>query len=153
LSVVPHTGRRVALQRVDAGRTSDQVVRTTVNRVAPSSPDQTFAISVRELNDDQVCVAVSGELDLSTANELKELLGRELADRRTVVLDLANVGFIDSTGLAAIVSGLHRSHEFNSELQLCSELQPQARRLMELTGVLALIPADGRRSTDSAVSP
>jgi anti-anti-sigma factor len=115
-----------------------------VSQVAPSSPDQTFAISVRELTDGQVCVAVSGELDLSTADELKELLCRELSERRSVLLDLAAVGFIDSTGLAAIVSGLHRSQEFNSELCLCSELQPQARRLMELTGVLALIPADGR---------
>ena len=115
-----------------------------MNRVAPSSPDQTFTISVRELNDNQVCIAVRGELDLSTADELKELLGRERSERRSVLLDLADVGFIDSTGLAAIVSGLHRSQEFNSVLCLCSELQPQARRLMELTGVLALMPVDGR---------
>jgi anti-sigma B factor antagonist len=84
-------------------------------------------------------IVVRGELDLSHAAELKSLLERELAAGTTVLLDLSAVDFIDSTGLAAIVTALSHSRDSGCELQLYSNLQPQARRLMELTGVLGML--------------
>jgi anti-sigma B factor antagonist len=92
----------------------------------------------------QVCVAAEGELDLSTADELKQALLRELAGGRRVLLDLSDVTFIDSSGLAAIVSALHATGNGNGgKLELSGGLRPQARRLMELTGVLSLLSVDG----------
>lgn len=98
-----------------------------------------FAITIETSNPGEVLVAIQGELDLSHASELKELLSRELSDGRTVVLDLSAVRFIDSTGLAAIVTTLNHSKDSDSALQVCTELQPQAYRLMELTGILPLL--------------
>jgi anti-anti-sigma factor len=90
-------------------------------------------------SEDGVTVLVEGELDLATADELRRLLDTELSRRRAVKLDLSGVPFIDSTGLAAILAALRRSEEGRGELQIEGELQPQTRRMMELTGVLGLL--------------
>lgn len=49
-----------------------------------------------------------------------------------VVVNLAAVGFIDSSGLAALVKGLKRCRENGGELVLC-ELQQAVRIIIELT--------------------
>jgi anti-sigma B factor antagonist len=103
-----------------------------------------FAITTDGADAGALRVVVEGELDLSHAPELKDMLCRELSDGRDVVLDLSAVRFIDSTGLAAIVSALNHSNEAGSALQVYTELQPQAQRLMELTGVLPLLSFVGR---------
>jgi anti-sigma B factor antagonist len=113
-----------------------------------------FAIQRSALDGERVVIAVQGELDLAHAGELKELLLSEVSAGASVVLDLAGVDFIDSTGLAAIVTALKRSKDSGCELELHPELQPQARRLMELTGVLPhLLRADGVAGKDRAVTP
>jgi anti-sigma B factor antagonist len=61
---------------------------------------------VRRADKGLVRIEVEGELDLATAPELEETLGRELGAGNHVVLDLAAVTFIDSTGLHTILSAL-----------------------------------------------
>lgn len=82
-------------------------------------------------------MVVRGELDLTNAGELKELLKGRLADGQTVFLDLSRTTFIDSTGLSAIVAAHQVASDAHADFLLYSELHPQARRLMELTGTLA----------------
>jgi anti-anti-sigma factor len=84
-------------------------------------------------------VRVEGELDLSTADQLRRLLAEQVSDRRPVVLDLSGVVFMDSTGLGVIVAAMRQSEEKGGLLRLGPELQPQIRRLMELTGVLGML--------------
>ena len=51
-----------------------------------------------------VRVVVAGELDLATAPQLREHVSAQLADHaEIIVLDLAGVSFIDSTGLHALI--------------------------------------------------
>lgn len=53
---------------------------------------------------DRVLVALGGELDLATAPELWAVIDKALADgRRRLVLDLAGLTFVDSTGLGVFV--------------------------------------------------
>lgn len=107
-----------------------------------------FSLSTRsDDGQDRVTVLVEGELDLATADELRRLLDTELSRRRAVKLDLSGVPFIDSTGLAAILAAL-RGSEGRGELQIEGELQPQTRRMMELTGVLGLLE-NGEDGEDS----
>lgn len=94
-----------------------------------------FGISTRALDSGRRLVTVSGELDITSAGVLSETLERELSGDKQVLLDLSGVTFIDSTGLAAIVNAARGS---NGHLELSAELRSQARRLMELTGVLSL---------------
>jgi anti-sigma B factor antagonist len=95
-----------------------------------------FAVVRGGSRDGRVCIAVTGELDLSHADELRQSLERELRDGQRLLLDLSGVTFIDSTGLSAIVNAVAQSRGSGGGLEVSSDLQPQARRLMELTGVL-----------------
>jgi len=54
--------------------------------------------------------------------------------RRTVTLDMAQVAFIDSTGLSVLVRVKQMADAHGIELVLRAP-QPQARRLLELTGL------------------
>jgi anti-sigma B factor antagonist len=97
----------------------------------------TFAIATRTLTSGRLLLAVDGELDLANAPLLREALDRELAAGQRVLLDLSGVTFIDSTGLAAIVNAARGP---GAQLELSADMRSQARRLMELTGVLSLFP-------------
>jgi anti-anti-sigma factor len=108
--------------------------------VGSHSAIATFTLTARvDPDGEQLTVLVEGELDLATAGQLKRLLDDELSRRRAVVLDLSGVPFIDSSGLAAIVAAMRRSENGGGNLRLGTDLQPQARRLMELTGLLGLL--------------
>src|SRR5439155_10581470 len=48
-------------------------------------------------------VAVAGEVDIATVTRLRERLFELAASGRTLVVDLDQVSFIDSAGLAALV--------------------------------------------------
>lgn len=83
-------------------------------------------------------VRVRGEIDMSNAGTFTEAL-RALADvgEREVVLDLASVTFIDSTGIRALLDG-HRS---GLELRLIAA-SPVVDRILDLAGIDALLHAE-----------
>jgi anti-sigma B factor antagonist len=78
-------------------------------------------------------VSLNGALNARSAEEAKQAF-RNLVDQgvATVVVDLQEVPFIDSSGLAALVSGLKTLGGEASNLKLASP-QSQARLLFELT--------------------
>lgn len=82
-------------------------------------------------------VTPEGELDLTTAPQLEEHLLRVLSEG-DVVLDLSRIAFIDSTGIALLVSisGTAREHAWRLELR---DPSPQVDRLIKLTGVAILL--------------
>lgn len=83
-------------------------------------------------------VQVCGELDLITAPRLdKQLVS--LADEGVlnVTVDLADVDFIDSSGLLALVTGLERLREQGGDLGLHSP-RPRTRKVLEITGLTSL---------------
>lgn len=80
-------------------------------------------------------LAVSGELDLAAASSFETELNRVLAtDAERIVLDLASLEFIDSTGLSVLVRAQQRAHESGRELGLVNP-GPQVERLLHLTGL------------------
>jgi anti-sigma B factor antagonist len=102
----------------------------------PHSGAGQLRIQQDQLVDRRRCVRVAGELDLATTEELAAHL-RGLLDRREdIVLDLSGVTFMDSTGLAAIVSAINQADAAGAKLSIASSLPAQPQRLLELTGVL-----------------
>ena len=95
---------------------------------------------VRSQEQDGVAtLALSGELDMATAPILSEdLASFEGNSVSTIVLDLRDLRFIDSTGLHALVEARSRAVSIGDRL-LLSGASPAARRLMELTGTLFLL--------------
>ena len=90
-------------------------------------------ISYNSLDADTYLVKLNGALNARSAEEAKQVF-RELADKGTkrLIVDLAGVPFIDSSGLAALVSGLKTFGGDASNLRLAAP-QSQARLLFELT--------------------
>jgi anti-sigma B factor antagonist len=84
--------------------------------------------------DEQTCViSLDGTLNARSADQVKDTFRQAVAEGiRRVVLDLSSVPFIDSSGLAALVSGLKTLNEKTGSLKLAS-LQSQADLLFKLT--------------------
>ena len=83
-----------------------------------------------------VRIIVFGELDLSTAPQLREYTHRYLADHAEfVVLDLADISFIDSAGLHVLLGAVNQD---GGRLRII----PSAAclRLFDIAGVRDLLP-------------
>lgn len=80
-------------------------------------------------------VHLHGEVDLYNAADLRCCLEELAASGATrVVLDLANLGFIDSSGLGALIGGMRRLRRAGGQVVLRS---PNAKtaELLEMTGL------------------
>jgi anti-sigma B factor antagonist len=79
------------------------------NPEASTTASAPFAIQHRELDERTCVVSVEGELDLSTAPQLKWVLVDAFeAGRSWLIVDLSHTSFIDSTALGVLV-GINRS--------------------------------------------
>ncbi|MGH9016763.1 MAG: STAS domain-containing protein [Acidimicrobiales bacterium] len=91
-------------------------------------------------------ITVAGEIDIQTSPQLeKSLQGILEAGSASVFVDLADVTFLDSTGLSVLVGALQRCREAGGSLRLRSP-KPNIRRVLEITG---LTEAFQVTSTDS----
>jgi anti-sigma B factor antagonist len=78
-------------------------------------------------------VKLAGRLDLlSAASVRQELAGAVAAGHPRLVVDLAEVEFIDSTGLGSLVSGLKAARTAGGDLRLARPAE-QARAILQLT--------------------
>jgi len=88
---------------------------------------------VIERNDDVLTVAVDGHLVVANRQEFKQLVLDEVEQgARRVLIDFTDTGYIDSSGLGALVSLGKRIREHGGELRL-SGLNEDLRTLFELT--------------------
>jgi anti-sigma B factor antagonist len=83
-------------------------------------------------------LAVRGEVDVSTAPELrKRLIGLAERGSTVVVVDLREVSFVDSTALGVLVSGVKRLRSSGGDLRLVVT-QPHISKVFEITGLTAV---------------
>jgi anti-sigma B factor antagonist len=93
-------------------------------------------------------VAVAGEVDIVTVTRLRERLFELAASGRTLVVDLDQVSFIDSAGLAALVGAARRAAAHGASLQVVCT-RPRTRQLFRLTGLDGPVPL--ARTLDGAL--
>ncbi|HYQ79369.1 MAG TPA: STAS domain-containing protein [Solirubrobacterales bacterium] len=111
-----------------------------------------FEVKVGDLEHGVRTISVRGELDLSTAPDLEAPLEQALeSEKGSVLIDLTQCEFIDSTGIALIVRAWQRldGGENGRNLVLCSQ-NDQVRRVLEITGLELSIPVHQTR--DEAIS-
>ena len=85
-------------------------------------------------------VALTGELDLATADDVDRVLEQvEATDAESIVLDLSGLTFMDSTGVRLVVNAHARSRADTNRLTL-RRGQAAVQRVMELSGVDVLLP-------------
>jgi len=95
-----------------------------------------------------IVVAVAGEVDIATVTRLRERLFELAASGRTLVVDLDQVSFIDSAGLAALVGAARRAGAHGASLQVVCA-RPRTRQLFRLTGLDSRVPL--ARTLDGAL--
>lgn len=79
-------------------------------------------------------MTVRGELDIATAGHLKSVLCPLLAGGRPVVLDLAGVSFIDSSGLATLMAAVRAADADGGELAIRAA-SASVLRVIEVSGL------------------
>jgi anti-sigma B factor antagonist len=89
-----------------------------------------------EIDLDSECreIWVEGELDLSVAGDLQERLGAAAAEDVDVLISLERCDFIDSTGIAAIVSAHKLMASRGRRLFVCNP-SGQVGRILAVTGL------------------
>jgi anti-sigma B factor antagonist len=117
-----------------------------------SSAVQPFAVEVHRVEGRSV-VALSGELDLATAPELRERLGilSETGENQ-VTLDLTHLDFVDSTGLSVFVMAFNRAQAGGGSLIIRNPSLP-VMRIFEITGLTSVftIADEGEPVTPAGV--
>jgi anti-sigma B factor antagonist len=79
-------------------------------------------------------VRCEGELDLATAPELAAALDALDGDAGPVVVDLTDVGFLDSSGLSTLLQARQRLADAGAELRLVVT-RPSILRVLDVTGL------------------
>jgi anti-sigma B factor antagonist len=109
-----------------------------------------FEASAAKLDDGVRVIAVRGELDLSTASDLERPLEDAVSSGdASVLIDLTECEFIDSTGIALIVRAWQRldraaDGDGNGRVAISSD-NDQVRRVLAITGLELSIPIHSTR--------
>jgi anti-sigma B factor antagonist len=87
---------------------------------------------------DQVpVVRVVGEVDLATASELESRLAEVSTDSGSVIVDLSEVTFLDSTGLSVLVAAWKRICEPDEQASFRLVVaRPAIKRVLDVTGLV-----------------
>ena len=94
-------------------------------------------------------VTLSGEIDLQTSGEVRDAVLRCLGQQGPVVVDMAGIAYIDSSGVASLVEGFQVARQQGTPFVLAS-VSPAAMRVLRLARLDSIftIAAD----VDTAVS-
>jgi anti-sigma B factor antagonist len=98
----------------------------------------TVQISMRRI-DKTTILDICGDIDLSSSPEVRKALLRELRDSRIprVVVNLKEVRYIDSSGVALLVEGLKASRDAGSRFILLG-LSTNAREVLQLSRLIKI---------------
>ncbi|MCL1853956.1 MAG: anti-sigma factor antagonist [Peptococcaceae bacterium] len=90
---------------------------------------------------------LSGELDMSNADDLKTLIDRDIDRKRirTVILDLSAVTFIDSSALGVILGRYKKLLALGGKIQM-TNTPPHIYRILSISGLPGIIEftSDGK---------
>ena len=88
---------------------------------------------------DVATVALHGEVDVLNVDQVRVALVEAIETRpRALVVDLAKLSFIDSTGLGAIIFGFQRARDEGIEFSLARPSRG-VHQILVLSGVLEVV--------------
>ena len=104
--------------------------------------------------DGRAVVALRGELDVADAASVAAALTALAARARELIVDLAGLEFIDSSGLAALVTARKQARQAGGDLLLAAP-QDQVLRVLAATGLTGVfcVHATVGQATGSAGRP
>jgi anti-sigma B factor antagonist len=101
--------------------------------------------------DGRLVVSLSGECDLTVRAELAAVLARAVGRSAVVIVDLADLAFLDSSGIHELVTAYHAARDREGHLYL-RKASGVVATVLELTGVDKLLghPGDGDGPAEGA---
>jgi anti-sigma B factor antagonist len=94
-----------------------------------------FSLSEVNIDDQRHVVAVTGEIDLFTAPELKAVLSEAVeAGRTRIVVDLTETTFLDSTALGVLIGAVKRLRSRDGVLTIVNT-DANIAKTFEITGL------------------
>ena len=104
--------------------------------------------TVRELHGGIAVISLAGRLNMVSAADVRAAVSTAVAAGGTrVVVDLADVDFIDSSGLGALISGLKTARQAGGDLRIAAPNE-QVRLVLQLTNMERVLSSHD--SADSA---
>jgi anti-sigma B factor antagonist len=90
---------------------------------------------------------LNGEIDISRAKALRDAIGTVYRTRHAnaLVIDLAGVTFIDSTGIAALISGRKLADVCHASFRVVNATD-LVQKVFEVTGALTFLNGDTSHS-------
>ncbi|MGC4896826.1 STAS domain-containing protein [Micromonospora sp. DT31] len=111
----------------------------------------TFTVTHARRDEGGVCLRLAGELDLGAAGELNAAIDSVIAaGHRQLLLDLTELTFCDSTGIAAFVRGDNLLAADGGWLRLTGA-DGRVARVLEVTGLAEVLQLD-RDTADPTAS-
>jgi anti-sigma B factor antagonist len=94
-----------------------------------------FTLTQDALDDDRQVIAVTGEIDLFTAPELKAAIADAIEEGRTrLVIDLTDTSFLDSTALGVLIGAIKRLRGRGGRLTIVN-VDDNIAKTFEITGL------------------
>jgi anti-sigma B factor antagonist len=85
-------------------------------------------------------IVVKGDVDMDTSPDLRDELKRAMKGVETVRLDLKGVGYIDSSGIAVLITGYRLAQK--SKVKFCLlDPSPQVKAVIELSQLQRFFPS------------
>ena len=82
---------------------------------------------------DIVVIAITGEIDLYNAPEIKDIINKLVEERiYNVIIDLEGVSYIDSSGIGALISSLSNLKKYQGGLKIINVFA-SVKKVFELT--------------------
>ena len=92
---------------------------------------------------DSWIVELSGELDVSCANDLKNELESNIEDRFSdVKVDMSDLHYIDSTGIGVIVGAMKKLRSGKKDITIL-EAKENVKKIFKITGLDQIIRMEG----------
>lgn len=86
-----------------------------------------------EKRDGIMFISVFGEINIDTSPDLRKAFDRYInQDIKKVIIDCANLTYIDSSGLATLIELMQRLKKINGELKICN-LVNKVKSVFEVT--------------------
>lgn len=113
-------------------------------------------MSVETIEGKWPAVKAAGEIDLSNIDELRTAIDAAMsASPHGFVIDLSDIGYIDSAGVAVVISAYRRLNKAGGALAVVKPTSEGVRRVLDLIGLHMLpgiVVTDDLESAEEGLS-
>ncbi|ALM28795.1 anti-sigma F factor antagonist [Bacillus altitudinis] len=101
-----------------------------------------------QIKESVLCIRLTGELDHHSAETLRQKVTNylETEDIRHIVLNLADLSFMDSSGLGVILGRYKEIKQLGGEMVVCA-ISPAVNRLFNMSGLFKIIRMEPSEQT------